>query len=61
MLETIYNFLYTWLYNGVQPAFLTEQGAEFLCIVATLTVLAFVLVLAFYPIKMLITWIFRGV
>lgn len=60
MIQTIYNFFWQWLFNGVQPTFLSVQGAEFITIVFTIMVFALVLWIAVLPIKALLQWIFRG-
>lgn len=59
MFNELYAFFYEWLFAGVQPSYLSEQGAEFACIVFSCTVLIGCVALAFTPIKMLIRFIFK--
>lgn len=59
MIETIYNFFYEWLFNSTQPAFLSTQGVEFICLVFTIIVMAFVVYVAIIPIKAIINAILR--
>lgn len=55
MIETIYNFFFQWLFNGAFPSFLSEQGAEFICITFTIIVMAFVVYIAILPIRWIIS------
>lgn len=55
----VYEFFYTWLF-GTEQLYLTEQGAEFACILCTLLVIVFVVWLAILPLKAIISSIFRG-
>lgn len=59
MIETIYTFFYEWLFNSTQPAFLSAQGVEFICLIFTITVMAFVVYVAIIPIKAIINAILR--
>ena len=57
MFVEIYDFFYQWLFDGVQPAFLSTQGAEFTCIVFTIVTLLSVVALVITPIRALISWL----
>lgn len=59
MFQNLYTFFYDWLFESAQPAFMSAQGVEFTCIVASIIVLVGVIALAFVPIKVLIRFIFR--
>lgn len=57
MFIEIYNFFYEWLFNGVQPEFLSAQGAEFTTIIFSVITIVAVIGLAIIPIRALISWI----
>ena len=59
MLQNLYSFFYEWLFSNTQPAFMSQQGVEFTCIVMSLIVLVGVISLAFVPLKVLFRIIFR--
>ena len=59
MLQNLYTFFYEWLFGSTQPAFMSEQGVEFTCIVVSIIVLVGVVALAFLPLKVLFRIIFR--
>ena len=59
MLQNLYTFFYEWLFSSTQPAFMSEQGVEFVCIIASVVVLFGVISLAFLPLKVLFRIIFR--
>lgn len=60
MFAELYSFFYEWLFNSVQPSFLSAQGAEFVCIIFATLVLVWVVSLAVLPIKALVRWIVGG-
>lgn len=59
MFNSLYTFFYEWLFESVQPVYLSAQGAEFVCIVFSVITLVGVVALAFLPIKVLCRFIFR--
>ena len=59
MLQNLYSFFYEWLFSSTQPAFMSQQGVEFVCIVMSIIVLVGVISLAFVPLKVLFRIIFR--
>lgn len=59
MIANLYNFFFTWLFNGVVPEFMSAQGVEFTCIVFSIIVMCFVLWLASLPLRLLFSFMFK--
>lgn len=59
MFNSLYTFFYEWLFDGVAPAYLSAQGAEFATIVFAVVTLLATLSLVLIPIKAIISLICR--
>lgn len=57
MFTTLYEFFWNWLFNGVQPSYLSEQGAELATILFCVIVIVAVIALAIIPIRAIINFI----